>query len=72
MLEIATAALAISIDRRRKVWRLLPLLFLQRLFYRQLLYVTAIRVMFAALKGSVMGWGKLRRTGSVAAESAIQ
>jgi cellulose synthase/poly-beta-1,6-N-acetylglucosamine synthase-like glycosyltransferase/peptidoglycan/xylan/chitin deacetylase (PgdA/CDA1 family)/spore germination protein YaaH len=72
MLEIATAALAISIDRRRKVWRLLPLLFLQRLFYRQLLYVTAIRVMFAALKGSVMGWGKLRRTGSVASETATQ
>lgn len=70
MLEIGTAALAISIDRQRKMWRLLPLLFLQRLFYRQLLYVTAIRVLFAALKGSMQGWGKLRRTGSVAIEPA--
>ena len=69
LLEVATAVLAISIDRQRKVWHLVPLLLLQRLFYRQLLYVTAIRVMLAALKGSVMGWGKLRRTGSVAINS---
>jgi hypothetical protein len=72
LLEIATAALAISMDRQRNVWRLLPLLFLQRFFYRQLLYVTAVRVMFAALKGSVQGWGKLRRTGRVTMESATR
>lgn len=46
-------------------WRLLPLLVLQRFCYRQLLYVTAIRTLLAALKGTFVGWGKLVRTGSV-------
>ncbi|MGE5511292.1 MAG: glycosyltransferase [Bacteroidota bacterium] len=72
ILELATAALAISIDRRRNVWRLLPLLLVQRLFYRQLLYVTAIRVALAALKGRMQGWGKLRRTGRVVAEATAR
>ena len=70
LVEIATAVLAISIDGGRKTWRLLPLLLVQRFFYRQLLYVIAIRVMLAALKGSVIGWGKLVRTGSVTLELA--
>jgi hypothetical protein len=30
----------------------------------------AIRVMLAALKGSMLGWGKLKRTGSVTLEPA--
>lgn len=72
LLELATAALAISIDRKRNVWRLLPLLLIQRLFYRQLLYITAIRVALAALKGRMLGWGKLMRTGRVAAEAAAR
>ena len=65
-LEIATAVLAITLDNRRDVWRLLPLLLIQRFCYRQLLYVTAVRVGIAALKGRMLAWGKLRRTGSVA------
>ncbi|GEP05240.1 polysaccharide deacetylase family protein [Methylobacterium oxalidis] len=46
-------------------WRLLPLLVLQRFCYRQLLYVTAIRTLLTALRGTFVGWGKLVRTGSV-------
>jgi cellulose synthase/poly-beta-1,6-N-acetylglucosamine synthase-like glycosyltransferase len=65
-LEIVTAVLAIALDNRRDVWRLLPLLLIQRFCYRQLLYVTAVRVGIAALKGRMLAWGKLRRTGSVA------
>jgi peptidoglycan-N-acetylglucosamine deacetylase len=42
------------IDRRRAIWRLLPLL--QRFCYRQLLYLCAVRVAFAALKGRLQGW----------------
>jgi hypothetical protein len=72
LLELATAVLAISIDRRRNVWHLLPLLVVQRLFYRQLLYVTAIRVALAALNGRMLGWGKLMRTGRAAAEAAAR
>jgi hypothetical protein len=70
LVEIATAAFAISLDGQKKTWRLLPLLFVQRFIYRQLLYIVAIRVMLAALKGSMLGWGKLKRTGSVTLEPA--
>jgi cellulose synthase/poly-beta-1,6-N-acetylglucosamine synthase-like glycosyltransferase/peptidoglycan/xylan/chitin deacetylase (PgdA/CDA1 family)/spore germination protein YaaH len=67
ILEVATAALAIAIEHRgRTMWRLLPLLVLQRFCYRQLLYVTALRAALAALKGHMLGWNKLIRTGRVA------
>jgi hypothetical protein len=66
LLEVATAALALAIERRYQLWRLLPLLFLQRFCYRQLLYITAVRVAGAALKGRMLGWGSHIRTGRVA------
>jgi peptidoglycan-N-acetylglucosamine deacetylase len=66
-LELATAALAMAIEQKcRRMWRLLPLLILQRFCYRQLLYVTALRATLAALKGRMLGWNKLIRTGRVA------
>ena len=65
-LEIVTAALAMAIESHsRGMWRLLPLLVLQRFCYRQLLYVTALRAAAAALKGRMLGWNKLIRTGRV-------
>jgi cellulose synthase/poly-beta-1,6-N-acetylglucosamine synthase-like glycosyltransferase len=70
LVEIATAVFAISLDGQKKTWRLLPLLLVQRFIYRQLLYIVAIRVMLAALKGSMLGWGKLKRTGRVTLEPA--
>jgi hypothetical protein len=36
------------------------------LLFRQLLYVTALRAALAALKGHMLGWNKLIRTGRVA------
>ena len=66
LLETAAAALAMAIDRKRAIWRLLPLLLLQRFCYRQLLYLCAVRVAFAALKGRLQGWNKLARTGRLA------
>ena len=67
ILELVTAALAIALERKsRHMWRLLPLLVLQRFCYRQLLYVTALRAALAALKGHMLGWNKLIRTGRVA------
>ncbi len=41
------------------------LVLLQRVTYRQILYVTAIRALLAAMKGTFVGWGKLIRTGRV-------
>jgi cellulose synthase/poly-beta-1,6-N-acetylglucosamine synthase-like glycosyltransferase len=63
-LEVATSVLAIGLDRKPAMLRLLPLLLLQRFCYRQLFYFTAVRVAVAALQGRMLGWNKLKRTGS--------
>ena len=65
LLDLITSAVAIYIDPRAPVWRLLPLLLIQRFFYRQLLYIVAIKTAHAALKGQLVGWGKLKRSNSV-------
>jgi cellulose synthase/poly-beta-1,6-N-acetylglucosamine synthase-like glycosyltransferase len=38
----------------------------QRFVYRQLMYGVVLRAIAAALRGRVVGWGKLERSGSVA------
>jgi len=43
---------------------LLPGLFVQRVLYRQLLWVALVRSLWNALSGFAVGWGKLSRTGS--------
>ncbi len=65
VIDILAALLAMSIDHKRGLWTSIPLLFLQRFTYRQLLYITALRVAAVALKGQMVGWGKLLRTGHV-------
>ncbi len=45
------------------------LLLAQRFVYRQLMYGVVIRSLVAALRGRMVGWGKLERTGSVSAEA---
>jgi hypothetical protein len=41
------------------------LMILQRFAYRQLMYSVVLRSISAALRGRMVGWGKLERTGSV-------
>jgi hypothetical protein len=53
-------------------WALLPVVILQRFTYRQLLYVSALRALLAALKGRFVGWGKLIRTGHVCVPAALR
>jgi peptidoglycan-N-acetylglucosamine deacetylase len=48
-------------------WRLLWWLPLQRFGYRQLMYYVVVRSISAAIRGAVVGWGKLERTGTVSA-----
>jgi cellulose synthase/poly-beta-1,6-N-acetylglucosamine synthase-like glycosyltransferase/peptidoglycan/xylan/chitin deacetylase (PgdA/CDA1 family) len=72
LIEMAGATLAIALEGRRWLWRLLPLVLLQRFCYRQLLYVTAVRVTVAALKGRMLGWDKLMRTGAVALQPRLR
>jgi cellulose synthase/poly-beta-1,6-N-acetylglucosamine synthase-like glycosyltransferase/peptidoglycan/xylan/chitin deacetylase (PgdA/CDA1 family) len=65
-IDISAALVGIALEPGRGHWRLVPLVILQRFTYRQLLYVTAVRALLAALKGRFVGWGKLVRTGNVA------
>ncbi len=61
--EMAGAALAFQLDRERKgllVW--LPL---QRFVYRQLMYYVIVKSLVVAVRGSLVGWGKFERKGTV-------
>jgi len=50
---------------KREDWSLLRSLLLQRLLYRQLMYYVAIRSFLTAVRGTVVGWGKLERKATV-------
>jgi hypothetical protein len=41
------------------------LLIAQRLVYRQIMYGVVVRAISAAIRGRVVGWGKLERSGRV-------
>jgi cellulose synthase/poly-beta-1,6-N-acetylglucosamine synthase-like glycosyltransferase/peptidoglycan/xylan/chitin deacetylase (PgdA/CDA1 family) len=63
LLELFTGFVAYALERENP--RDLALLFFQRLYYRQLMqYVLAKSVLYA-LRGRLVGWGKLERTASV-------
>ncbi|MGH6827975.1 MAG: glycosyltransferase, partial [Rhizomicrobium sp.] len=46
-------------------WRLILWLPLQRFGYRQLMYYVVLRSIAMALRGALVGWGKLERQGTV-------
>jgi cellulose synthase/poly-beta-1,6-N-acetylglucosamine synthase-like glycosyltransferase/peptidoglycan/xylan/chitin deacetylase (PgdA/CDA1 family)/spore germination protein YaaH len=48
-------------EDRRLTW----LVFLQRFAYRQVMYVVVLRSLVAALRGGLVGWGKLDRKATV-------
>jgi cellulose synthase/poly-beta-1,6-N-acetylglucosamine synthase-like glycosyltransferase/peptidoglycan/xylan/chitin deacetylase (PgdA/CDA1 family) len=62
-LELLTGALAYTLERA-KPWDLV-LLFVQRIFYRYLMYYVLFKSVLYALRGRLVGWGKLERTASV-------
>ncbi|MEC5423319.1 glycosyltransferase [Virgibacillus sp. C22-A2] len=47
-------------------------LFLQRIFYRYLLLWVTWKSFFAALKGTRVGWGKLKRSGDLKVETELK
>jgi hypothetical protein len=58
----ATIAFLMEPDEdRRLTW----LVFLQRFVYRQVMYVVVLRSFAAALRGGLVGWGKLERKATV-------
>ena len=54
------AGFAFLLERRER-WSLLWWLFLQRFCYRQVMYYVMIKSVAMALRGPVVGWGKLER-----------
>ena len=70
LIDMLAAAAGLKLGGDRKSWRLLPLVLFQRFSYRQLLYYVAVRTLLAAVKGRLVGWGKLLRTGNAATPAA--
>lgn len=62
-----SAGFAFLLERRER-WRLLWWLFLQRFCYRQVMYYVMIKSVAMAIRGPIVGWGKLERQATVEAE----
>ena len=60
------AGFAFALERKEH-WRLLWWLFLQRFCYRQVMYYVMVKSVSTAIRGAVVGWGKLERKATVAA-----
>lgn len=63
VIDLVGSVLAFSLEKRSP--GLILLIFIQRFFYRQFMYVIAFRSVIAVLRGTRQGWNKLKRQGSV-------
>jgi cellulose synthase/poly-beta-1,6-N-acetylglucosamine synthase-like glycosyltransferase/peptidoglycan/xylan/chitin deacetylase (PgdA/CDA1 family)/spore germination protein YaaH len=66
-IDWVAACFAFILERRER-WRLLWWLFLQRFCYRQVMYYVMIKSVAMALRGPVVGWGKLERKATAEAQ----
>jgi peptidoglycan-N-acetylglucosamine deacetylase len=64
ILDFMTGVMAFRLEKDED-WRLLLWVPLQRFYYRQLLYIVALKALLTAMRGSLVGWGNLARTASV-------
>ncbi|MES1199929.1 MAG: glycosyltransferase family 2 protein [Pseudomonadota bacterium] len=64
VIELSAAWIATALDEEDR--SLLWLQPLQRLVYRQILYLAVLRAVARAVAGASQAWGKLKRTGTVA------
>ena len=62
-IELLGAWVAFRLDREDK--KLLVWLLFQRFVYRQLMYYVIVKSLVSALRGSLVGWGKFERKGTV-------
>jgi cellulose synthase/poly-beta-1,6-N-acetylglucosamine synthase-like glycosyltransferase/peptidoglycan/xylan/chitin deacetylase (PgdA/CDA1 family) len=69
LLDVLIAVMAFQLEPREQR-RLIALVPLQRFFYRQLLYISALRALRRALTGNFEGWEKITRMSSVSALNA--
>jgi cellulose synthase/poly-beta-1,6-N-acetylglucosamine synthase-like glycosyltransferase len=63
VLELLTGLLAYGLEGE-KPWDL-ALLFFQRVYYRELMYYVVAKSLIYAMRGRVVGWGKLERRATV-------
>ncbi len=63
VLELLTGLLAYALEGTRP-WDL-SLLFFQRVYYRELMYYVVAKSLIYAVRGRVVGWGKLERRATV-------
>lgn len=68
LVDFISAAAAFWFEKREDK-RLLLWLVPQRFFYRQLIYIVAIKAVLVAIRGSTVGWGTLKRSASVHQQS---
>ena len=62
-IELLGAWVAFRLDREDK--KLLVWLLFQRFVYRQLMYYVIVKSLVSAVRGSLVGWGKFERKGTV-------
>ena len=65
LVELLSGCVAYALEEENP--KDLLLLFFQRLFYRQLMHEVLLKSLLFALRGRLVGWGKLERTASVQA-----
>jgi len=63
IVDIAAAMVAFSFEKEdmRRLWLLIP----HRISYRILMYYVLVKSILAAIKGRLVGWGILKRMGTV-------
>ena len=66
LIDFVTALIGVGFEKGESMWQAL-LVPLQRIAYRQVLYVALLKAMRAAARGWIPSWGKLERTGSLTA-----
>lgn len=64
VLDFLAAAVALLLEKDED-WRLLGWLLLQRFCYRFLIYQVVTKSVLMAIRGEIVGWGKLQRKGTV-------
>jgi cellulose synthase/poly-beta-1,6-N-acetylglucosamine synthase-like glycosyltransferase/spore germination protein YaaH/peptidoglycan/xylan/chitin deacetylase (PgdA/CDA1 family) len=63
--DLSAAALGMALERRAP-WADLPWLPVQRFGYRQLMYYVVLKAVVTAVRGPIVGWGKLERRATAA------
>jgi cellulose synthase/poly-beta-1,6-N-acetylglucosamine synthase-like glycosyltransferase/peptidoglycan/xylan/chitin deacetylase (PgdA/CDA1 family)/spore germination protein YaaH len=69
MVDVIAGWIAYRMDSARRPFPAFRLV-AQRFIYRQLMYGIVIRAVSAALRGRLVGWGKLERSGSVSSATS--